>query len=138
MRYPYEVNLVGDAKATLQTLIPLLQHKADRAWREQIESDVAAWWNTVERRAMTDADLVNPLRIFHELSKRLPPNAIVAADSGSAANWYARLSAFHRRRARIAVRHARHDGTGRPSASREAGASLIGPRSRWSAMARCR
>ena len=94
MRYPYEVNLVGDAKATLQTLIPLLQHKADRAWREQIESDVASWWNTVERRAMTDADLVNPLRIFHELSKRLPPNAIVAADSGSAANWYARHLRF--------------------------------------------
>ena len=73
MRYPYEVNLVGDAKATLQTLIPLLQHKADRAWREQIESDVAG---VVETRssvsAMTDADLVNPLRIFHELSKRLP------------------------------------------------------------------
>ena len=33
MRYPYEVNLVGDAKATLQALIPLLQRKEDRSWR---------------------------------------------------------------------------------------------------------
>ncbi len=96
MRYPYELNLVGDAKTTLQALIPLLTRKDDRDWREQIEADVADWWNTVERRAMTDADPVNPMRIFHELSRRLPSNAIVAADSGSAANWYARHLRFTR------------------------------------------
>ena len=94
MRYPYELNLVGDAKATLQALIPLLQRKSDRSWREQIESHVAKWWNTVQRRAMTDADPINPMRIFHELSKRLPANAIVAADSGCSANWYARHLKF--------------------------------------------
>jgi pyruvate dehydrogenase (quinone) len=94
MRYPYELNVVGDAKATLQALIPLLTRKDDRTWRDEIEADVADWWNTVERRAMTDANPVNPMRIFHELSKRLPSNAIVAADSGSAANWYARHLRF--------------------------------------------
>ncbi|HJQ01115.1 MAG TPA: thiamine pyrophosphate-requiring protein [Jatrophihabitans sp.] len=95
MRYPYELNLVGDAKATLRALIPLLERKTDRAWREQIESKVADWWQVVERRALTGADPVNPMRIFHELSARLPANAIVAADSGSAANWYARHLRFH-------------------------------------------
>jgi pyruvate dehydrogenase (quinone) len=95
MRYPYELNLVGDAKTTLQALIPLLERKTDRGWREEIESNVADWWNTVERRALTDADPVNPMRIFHELSLRLPSNAIVASDSGSAANWYARHLRFH-------------------------------------------
>jgi pyruvate dehydrogenase (quinone) len=94
MRYPYELNLVGDAKATLQALIPLLERKSDRSWREEIESQVASWWQTVERRALTDADPVNPMRIFYELSQRLPSNAIVAADSGSAANWYARHLRF--------------------------------------------
>ncbi len=94
MRYPYELNLVGDAKATLQALIPLLQRKTDRGWREQIENNVTEWWATVERRALTDADPVNPMRIFHELSTRLPHNALVAADSGSAANWYARHLKF--------------------------------------------
>ena len=94
MRYPYELNLVGDAKATLQALIPHLKHKDDRSWREGIESDVADWWNTIERRALTDADPVNPMRIFHELSQRLPSNAIIASDSGSAANWYARHLKF--------------------------------------------
>jgi pyruvate dehydrogenase (quinone) len=96
MRYPYELNLVGDARSTLQALVPLLERKDDRGWREEIESNVADWWDTVERQAMTDADPVNPMRIFFELSKRLPSNAIVAADSGSAANWYARHLRFTR------------------------------------------
>jgi pyruvate dehydrogenase (quinone) len=94
MRYPYELNVVGDAKTTLQALIPLLERKQDRSWREEIEGNVAEWWGTVERRALTDADPINPMRIFHELSRRLPGDAIVAADSGSAANWYARHLRF--------------------------------------------
>jgi len=94
MRYPYEVNLVGDAKTTLRALIPLLRRKGDRGWREEIEHHVARWWAIAERRAMTDAEPINPMRIFHELSERVPEDAIVAADSGSAANWYARHLKF--------------------------------------------
>ena len=94
MRYPYEVNLVGDAKATLQAVIPLLERKQDRSWRETVESNVAEWWQTADRRALTDAQPINPMRIFHELSQQLPDNAIVTADSGSAANWYARHLKF--------------------------------------------
>ena len=94
MRYPYELNVVGDAKQTLRALIPKLNHKTDRSWRDTIESNVASWWQTIQRQAATDADPVNPLRIFSELSERLPDNAIVAADSGSAANWYARVLRF--------------------------------------------
>ncbi|HEX8093923.1 thiamine pyrophosphate-requiring protein [Jatrophihabitans sp.] len=94
MRYPYELNLVGDAKLTLRALIPLLRRKTDRAWREEIERNVADSWETLGRQALTGADPVNPMRIFSELSDRLPGNAIVAADSGSAANWYARHLRF--------------------------------------------
>jgi pyruvate dehydrogenase (quinone) len=94
MRYPYEVNLVGDAAATLRALLPLLVRKADRSWRESIESDVARWWETMAREAGVEADPVNPMRLFSELSPRLPDDAIVCADSGSAANWYARHLRF--------------------------------------------
>jgi pyruvate dehydrogenase (quinone) len=90
MRFPYEVNLVGDAKVTLQALIPLLERKTDRGWREEIEEHVQRWHQIAERRAMTDAEPINPMRLFRELSTRLPDNAMVMADSGSAANWYAR------------------------------------------------
>jgi pyruvate dehydrogenase (quinone) len=94
MRYPYELNVVGDAKSTLQALIPLLERKSDRSWREKIEKHVGSWWETTQRSAMTGADPVNPMRIFHELSQRLPSNAIVSACSGSSANWYARHLKF--------------------------------------------
>jgi pyruvate dehydrogenase (quinone) len=95
MRYPYEVNLVGDAAATLRALIPLLERKQDQSWREGIEAGVARWWEVMEAEAMVEADPVNPMLLFHELSKRLPADAIVAADSGSSANWYARQLRFH-------------------------------------------
>ncbi len=94
MRYPYEVNLVGDAAATLRALIPLLRPKDDHSWREAIEAGVAGWWETMEAEAMVEADPVNPMLLFRELSGRLPENAIVTADSGSSANWYARQLRF--------------------------------------------
>ncbi|TMG74060.1 MAG: thiamine pyrophosphate-requiring protein, partial [Betaproteobacteria bacterium] len=90
LRYPMEMNLVGDAKATLRALVPLLRRQADRGWRETIEKNVAHWWRVLENRAMSDAHPINPQRVFWELSKRLPERAILTCDSGSAANWYAR------------------------------------------------
>jgi pyruvate dehydrogenase (quinone) len=90
MRYPYEVALVGEAKATLAGLLPLLRRKDDRSWREKVEKNVARWWDVMERRAHVSADPINPEYVFYELSSRLPADVIVAADSGSAANWYAR------------------------------------------------
>jgi pyruvate dehydrogenase (quinone) len=94
MRYPYEVNLVGDAAATLRALIPHLKRAEDRSWRDGIESNVARWWESMDAEAEVEADPVNPMLLFRELSTRLPMNAIVAADSGSSANWYARQLKF--------------------------------------------
>ncbi|MEU4417271.1 thiamine pyrophosphate-requiring protein [Nocardia salmonicida] len=90
MRYPTEVNLVGDAKATLRALIPLLKRQEDRSWRETVEKNVRNWWQTLERQSMLDADPANPMRVVWELSQRVPDNAIITADSGSSTNWYAR------------------------------------------------
>ncbi len=90
LRYPMEVNLVGDSAATLRALKPRLKPKQDRSWRKQIEAGVAEWWSVLEDRAKQKADPINPQLVFWELSSRLPDNAIVACDSGSAANWYAR------------------------------------------------
>jgi len=90
IRYPMELNLVGDAKASLTELIPLLERKDDRSWREEIEHEVQRWWEILDDRAMDSADPINPQRVFHELSKRLPDQAILLADSGSATNWWAR------------------------------------------------
>ncbi|HKX52564.1 MAG TPA: thiamine pyrophosphate-requiring protein [Nitrosospira sp.] len=90
IRYPMEVNLVGDSAATLGLLIPLLTRKEDRTWRNRIESNVAEWWKKVEARAMEPARPINPQRVFYELSPRLPDNCILTGDSGSSTFWYAR------------------------------------------------
>jgi pyruvate dehydrogenase (quinone) len=90
LRYPTEVNLIGDSRETLRALLPLLRQKTDGSWREQVERGVADWWATLEARAMQDAEPLNPQRVFWELSARLPDDAIICGDSGSSTNWLAR------------------------------------------------
>ncbi len=90
IRYPADVMLVGDAKETLRLLLPHLIREEDRSWREEIEQNVARWWEIEEKVAMEDATPMNPQRVAHELSQVLPDDAIITADSGSSTNWYAR------------------------------------------------
>jgi len=90
LRYPSEVNLHGDAAETLRALLPLLTHKEDRSWQEDIAVQVRDWWTLMEERAMAPANPVNPQRVVWEMSPQLPDNAIVTSDSGSCANWFAR------------------------------------------------
>jgi pyruvate dehydrogenase (quinone) len=90
IRYPTEVNLVGDSSATLAALIPLLHRREDRSWRQGIEKEVTRWWEILDAQAHEPADPLNPQLLFHELSKRLPDGAILTSDSGSATDWWAR------------------------------------------------
>jgi pyruvate dehydrogenase (quinone) len=90
LRYPMELNLVGDSKRTLELLLPMLEAKKDGSWRNKIEKNVADWWKTLEKRAMLDAKPVNPQRVIWELSPRLPDDAIIACDTGASVFWFAR------------------------------------------------
>ncbi|MCK7624393.1 thiamine pyrophosphate-requiring protein [Streptomyces sp. RS10V-4] len=90
MRYPFEVNLVGDSAETLKRLLPLLHRKKHGAWRKKIEKNTARWWEVMERRAAVSADPINPEYVVHALDAQLPDDVILSSDSGSAANWYAR------------------------------------------------
>ena len=88
--YPSEVNLTGDAKSTLEALLPLIEDKEKDDWLETIENNITDWWKKLEARAHQEADPINPQRLFWELSPQLPDNCILCADSGTAANWFAR------------------------------------------------
>src|SRR5262249_13893556 len=93
MRYPYELNLLAGAEAALTAVLPLLERKPVRSWRDKVEASVARWWQVMERQALLDSErpgMVNPMRLIWELNEQIPENAMVAADSGSSANWYAR------------------------------------------------
>jgi pyruvate dehydrogenase (quinone) len=90
IRYPMEVNLMGDSAETLRALLPFLKRKEDRSWRLMLEKEITEWWDVLKARAMNSADPINPQRVFWELSPKLPENCIISSDSGSSANWFAR------------------------------------------------
>ena len=90
LRYPMEVALVGDSAETLRALLPLLKVKKDGKWRSQIEGATRDWSALMEERAHVAADPVNPELVFWHLSRRLPDDSIITADSGTVASWYAR------------------------------------------------
>jgi pyruvate dehydrogenase (quinone) len=89
-RYPIDAQLIGDSAETLRALLPLLGEVEDRSWQAWIESQVAEWWRVMDDRAHMDADPMNPERVAWELSRRLPADAILTADSGSSTTWWAR------------------------------------------------
>src|SRR5437763_11147839 len=64
IRYPLEVNLMGDSGETLRALIPLLKRKQDRSWRQMLEKEIDEWWQVLEARAMNTAAPINPQRVF--------------------------------------------------------------------------
>jgi pyruvate dehydrogenase (quinone) len=96
IRYPMEVNLVGDAPTTLKALLPLLKDKNNDAWRKSLEQQIAEWWKEEEERAHFESDELNPELVFWEASPRLPDRAIITADSGTSASWFARALKLRR------------------------------------------
>lgn len=90
LRYPTEVNLTGDAGATLAALLPLLDQQPSTAWREQVATWKRHWEDYSIARAQAEASPVNPEAVVRGISARLPDDAMVAVDCGTATSWYAR------------------------------------------------
>ena len=90
IRYPMEVCLEGDAQETLRALVPLLQRKADRSFRDGLMKSMDEWRARLVSEAQVEATPLSPAYVYSELAKRLPDRAIFSADSGSTATWYAR------------------------------------------------
>jgi pyruvate dehydrogenase (quinone) len=90
LRFPVEVGLVGDSRMTLQALLPLLRRNDDRGHLDRAQEAMKEWWELVEERG-TRPDLpMKPQVVAWELGKRLHEDAIVVADSGTVATWWAR------------------------------------------------
>jgi pyruvate dehydrogenase (quinone) len=93
LRYPMDVVLTGDARETLTELLPLLRERDDRSWQKKIEKEVEGWWRLMAERGepqVNDDGLLRPQGLFQVLSEKLPDDAILSSDSGSATNWYGR------------------------------------------------
>src|SRR5579862_8575687 len=90
LRYPVEVGLVGDAKRTLQRLIPLLRRNKHRRFLERAQSGMRQWWAVMEAYGTRMDKPMKPQVVAWELGKYLPDNAIISCDSGTIATWWAR------------------------------------------------
>ncbi|MGO1462207.1 MAG: thiamine pyrophosphate-requiring protein [Marinobacter sp.] len=90
LRFPTEINLHGDAAATLQALTERVNRKEDRSWQQTLVKNTHDWWELMGERASQSAKPINPQQVFWSLNQRLPDNALLASDVGSATNWYAR------------------------------------------------
>jgi acetolactate synthase-1/2/3 large subunit len=96
--FPAKVAIAGDAKAILTALLQELDAKAPRrphavALREQIRTDKTAYRESWYRN---DAKgIVNPVRFFDELRRRMPDDGIVAIDDGNHTFLTAELLPIH-------------------------------------------
>jgi pyruvate dehydrogenase (quinone) len=90
LRYPVEVGLVGDSQLTLRKLVPLLKRNEDRSFLKKAQEGMSEWWKLMEERGTRKDKPMKPQVVAWELGKRLAPDAIVAADSGTIATWFAR------------------------------------------------
>lgn len=88
LRYPMEVNLIGDARETLSGLLEHLRHHDDRSWQDGIAEQMKDWDAVTADLADVEADPINPRYVYQTLNARLPHNAIITADAGSTADWY--------------------------------------------------
>jgi len=90
LRYPVEVGLVGDARRALEALLPLLEYHDDRRFLEKAQQGMKEWWKLMEERGTVQDTPMKPQVVAWELGKRLRDDAIVIADSGTIATWWAR------------------------------------------------
>ena len=90
LRYPVEAPLVGDSRAVLRMLAPMLTRKEDRKFLEGLQAEMTEWRATMHERGTRTDMPMKPQVVAHELNKLLHDDAIVATDSGTITTWAAR------------------------------------------------
>jgi pyruvate dehydrogenase (quinone) len=90
LRYPVEIGLVGDAKATLGALIPLLQHQSDRSFLEEAQSRMASWNRLLGQIEATSRSPLRPQMVIKAVSDLIADDAVISLDCGANTHFAAR------------------------------------------------
>jgi pyruvate dehydrogenase (quinone)/pyruvate oxidase len=90
LRYPVKVGLVGDARKTLNALLPKLLRRQDRSFLTKAQQTHRQWQKLMEEQGTRPDHPMKPQVVAWELGKRIAENAIVSCDSGTIATWFAR------------------------------------------------
>jgi pyruvate dehydrogenase (quinone)/pyruvate oxidase len=90
LRYPVEIGLPGDARATLAALLPLLRRRADRSFLTAAQDGMREWRELMRTRTTREDVPVKPQVVADRLNGLLADDAIVTTDSGTITTWVAR------------------------------------------------
>ncbi len=90
LRHPVNVELVGDAKATMAALVPLLRRKKNRSFLKESQQRMQSWNELMHKRGTRTDMPMKPQVVTHTLNRLLDDDAIVSSDSGTIATWTAR------------------------------------------------
>src|SRR5579871_616005 len=90
LRFPIDVGLCGDAKATLQALTPHLHARSDRSFLEAAQAGMTKWRERMQVRAHRDDTPLKPQVVADALNTLLADDAIISTDSGTITTWVAR------------------------------------------------
>jgi acetolactate synthase-1/2/3 large subunit len=88
--YPLKAAINGDAKVSLQKLADVADGAtaaSRKDWIDRAQAAVAEWRGDFEALLTSDAEPILPERICNELSKNLPSDAMVLADTGHSGMW---------------------------------------------------
>ena len=85
--YPVQVGIVGDAKATLRSLVAEMKGRRAGDWREssrfaELKTRKESWRREVAATQQDSGKPIHPARLLAELSHVLPPDAIAVTDVG--------------------------------------------------------
>jgi pyruvate dehydrogenase (quinone) len=89
-RMPTEVPLVGDSRATLRALLPMVREKTDRSFLEDAQDQMEKWRADMEALEDEDRDPIQPQYLMRLVDRYASDDAILCSDSGTIATWSAR------------------------------------------------
>jgi pyruvate dehydrogenase (quinone) len=91
LRYPVEIGLVADVKATLSALLPLLREKQDRSFLAEAQAHMRDWNGLLDRVAATERTPLRPQMALRALSEALAEDAVISLDCGANTHFAARM-----------------------------------------------
>ncbi len=89
-RVPTEVPVVGDAKAALRALLPLLKRRTDNKFLDKYRVEMDKWRKQMVAMQDESREPIAPQYVVGVLDRLAADNAILTCDSGTIATWAAR------------------------------------------------
>lgn len=90
LRYPVEVGLVADVKATLRAMLPLIQRKENRSFLGEAQQRMTDWNAMLDKVENVSRSPLRPQMVVRGLSDLLADDAIVSLDCGANTHFAAR------------------------------------------------